>query len=40
MIQMSNFFKVHNVLQEIGLMLKSTKAYVQENSVIPTDLCS
>lgn len=40
MIQKANSFKVHNVLHEIGLVLKSTKADVQENSVIPTDLCS
>lgn len=40
MIQNPNSFKVHNVLQEIGLVLKSTKAGVQENSVIPTDVCS
>lgn len=40
MIQNPNSSKVHNVLQEIGLVLKSTKAGVQENSVIPIDLCS
>lgn len=40
MIQNPNSFEVHNVLQEIGLVLKSTKAGVQENSVIPIDLCS
>lgn len=39
MIQKANTFKVPNVLQEIGLVLKSTKADVQENFVIPTDLC-
>lgn len=40
MIQDPNSFKVHNMLQKIGLVLKSTKAGVQENSVIPIDLCS
>lgn len=40
MIQNPNSFKVHNVLQEIGLVLKSTKAGVQENFVIPIDLFS
>lgn len=40
MIQKANSFKVHKVLQKIGLVLKPTKADVQENSVIPTDLCS
>lgn len=40
MIQKANSFEVRNVLQEIGLVLKSTKAVVQENSVIPTDLCT
>lgn len=40
MIQNLNSFKVHNVLQEIDLVLKSTKAGVQESSLIPIDLCS
>lgn len=40
MIQKAKSFQVYNVLQEIGLVLKSTKADVPENSVISTDLRS